>query len=76
MTYKGVELAMQRLDMVVDDALIVEVKSSELLHPAAKRQLVNYLKGTRLQLGLLLHLGPEPKVERAIWTRQKELRVQ
>ena len=66
--YKGEDLVQQRLDMVVDGRLVVEVKSSELLHPSAKRQLTNYLQGTRIQVGLLLHFGPEPKVHRAIFT--------
>jgi GxxExxY protein len=67
--YKGSELVQQRIDMLVDGALIVEAKSSELLHPAAKRQLTNYLKGTGIEVGLLLHFGPDPKVYRAIFTQ-------
>jgi hypothetical protein len=34
------------------------------LHPTDRRQLVNYLRATRLDLGLLLHYGPEPQVHR------------
>jgi GxxExxY protein len=67
-SYKGEALGQQRLDMIVDGFVIIEVKSTETLHPAAKRQLINYLKGTRLQVGLLLHFGPEPKVHRVIHT--------
>ena len=64
--YKGLELAQQRLDMLVDGKLIVEVKSTFLLHPAHQRQLRSYLQGTRLQVGLLLHFGPEPKFIRVV----------
>jgi GxxExxY protein len=38
--YKGEEIASQRLDMVVDDCLVVEIKSTMLLPPTAKRQLL------------------------------------
>lgn len=72
--YKGDDLAMQRLDMIVDDRLIVEAKSTEVLHPSAKRQLTNYLKGTGLELGLLLHFGPVPKVHRAVFTQRRRER--
>jgi len=67
--YKGDELVQQRLGMIVDGRLIVEAKSTELIHPSAKRQLTNYLKGTGIQVGLLLHFGPEPKAHRAIFTK-------
>jgi GxxExxY protein len=63
-TYKGELLVRQRLDMVVDELLVVEVKSTYELHRAATRQVFNYLRATKLDLGLLFHLGPEPKVYR------------
>jgi GxxExxY protein len=49
--YKGEELGRQRLDMIVDEKVIVEIKSTFHLHPAAERQLYNYLRATRLRLG-------------------------
>ena len=64
--YKGRRLGTQRLDMIVDDKVIIEVKSTFDLHPAAHRQLRSYLQGTRLQLGFLLHFGPEAKFYRII----------
>ena len=67
--YKGEELGMQRLDMIVDERLIVEVKSTEVLSPAARRQVISYLNATRLQVGLLLHFGPVPKFYRFVHTR-------
>lgn len=70
--YKGHDLCSQRLDMVVDGRLIVEVKSSELLPPLAFRQLNNYLKATRLEVGLLLHFGPEPKFYRRVVSLQTQ----
>ena len=64
--YKGQELAVQRLDMLLDTKLIVEVKSTFELHPAAARQVQNYLRATRLEVGLLLHFGPKAKFYRMI----------
>jgi len=64
--YKGEELAYQRLDMIVDDKLIIEIKSTYELHRGAKRQVFNYLRATNLEVGLLFHFGPEPKFYRSI----------
>ena len=62
--YKGVPLATQRLDMVVDGRVVVEVKSTPMLHATAARQLYNYLRATALDVGLILHFGPRPSVQR------------
>ena len=59
--YKGEVLTMLRIDAVVDGRLVVELKSTEVVHPGARRQLYNYLRCTRLEVGLLLHFGPNPR---------------
>ena len=64
--YKGAEIGIQRLDLVVDGKLIVETKATYELHKAAPRQLLNYLRATSLELGLLLHFGPEPRFYRVV----------
>jgi GxxExxY protein len=66
--YKGDEIGSQRLDMVVDNRVVVEIKSTSILQPAATRQVYNYLKGSKLQVGLVLHFGPEPRFYRVICT--------
>lgn len=64
--YKGDELGVQRLDLIVDDKLVVETKATYELHKSATRQLYNYLRATNLELGLLLHFGPRPAFHRVI----------
>lgn len=58
--YKGLELGIQRIDMIVDRKVLVEAKSTETLARTAGRQVFNYLRATKLEVGLLLHFGPEP----------------
>jgi GxxExxY protein len=53
--------------MIVDQKVIVETKSTELLHPDAHRQLFGYLCASTLEVGLLLHFGREPKFHRVIY---------
>ena len=54
-------MARYKLDFVVDDAVVVEVKSTKLLNPNDVRQFLNYLRATPFSVGLLLHFGPKAK---------------
>lgn len=64
--YKGEELTMLRIDAVVDQKLVVEAKSTDVLHPGTRRQLYSYLNCTPLEVGLVLHFGPEPRFYRIV----------
>ena len=64
--YKGQRLGTQRLDLLVDQTVVVETKANYELHKAAHRQLYNYLRATNLAVGLLFHFGPEPRFYRII----------
>ncbi len=64
--YEGHVLGIQRVDMIVDDKLIVETKSTQELSRGAARQVYSYLHASHLRVGLLLHFGPEPKFYRFI----------
>lgn len=65
----------QRIDMVVDDKLIVEIKSSERLPRTADRQLYNYLRCTDIEVGLILHFGLKANFYRQIVTNDKKQRL-
>lgn len=64
-SYKGHEIARHRLDMIIDNVLVVELKAGAELPPASLRQIVSYLRATNLQIGLLFHFGPKPAIKRA-----------
>jgi GxxExxY protein len=70
--YDGVPIGRQRLDMIVDDRVIVEIKSSERLHKDAGRQLYNYLRATSLEVGLLLHFGREANFYRLVFENARK----
>lgn len=48
-------------DMFVANAVIVELKAAESLNPAHEAQLINYLKATNAEVGLLLNFGKKPR---------------
>lgn len=64
--YKEIVVGLFRLDLLVENRIVVELKSTPLLSPADRRQLKNYLGVTGLEVGLLLHFGHEPRFERCI----------
>ena len=56
--YKGINLDCgYRLDVVVEDAIILELKSCEKIEPIHKAQLLTYLKLSGIKLGLLLNFN-------------------
>ena len=59
--YKGDALTRQRVDMIVDDVVVVEAKATFELHKAWTWLVYNYVRATKLAVGLLLHFGPEPR---------------
>lgn len=61
-SYKGREVGLYQIDLLVNDTIIVEVKSTEQILSIHKAQLINYLKATGLQVGLVINFG-NSKVE-------------
>ena len=68
--YKGYLVGLQRIDMLVDDKVLVETKSTFELPFTAQRQVLNYLQATSIEVGLLLHFGPEPRFYRFVSTNK------
>lgn len=64
--YKGRHIATHRIDMLVDDTVIVECKATGALPEYAERQLLSYLNATPVEVALLLHFGPEAKFRRYV----------
>jgi len=64
--FHGHQIGFHRLDRLVEGRVIVEIKATETLSKAAFQQLRCYVSASRLQLGILLHYGPEPIVYREL----------
>lgn len=54
-------------DIIVENKIIVEAKAVSMLEPIHEVQLVNYLKATGLQIGLLINFGQSVTVKRRIF---------
>jgi GxxExxY protein len=64
--FQGELIGVQRIDMLVDGRVLVEIKSTERLAEAGFRQVRSYLTGMQLDLGLLLHFGPSARFYRVL----------
>lgn len=68
--YDEFEIGEYFADLVVNDSVIVELKAAENLLPEHEAQLVNYLKATDIEVGMLLNFGKEPKFKRRVLTSE------
>ncbi|MDI6050428.1 GxxExxY protein [Flavobacterium sp. XS2P24] len=59
-------------DLLIDDSIILELKACECLKDEHKAQLLNYLKATEVEIGLLLNFGTTPEFKRSIYTNDRK----
>lgn len=59
-------------DLCVADKVIVELKAAETLRPEHEAQLLNYLRATEIEVGLLLNFGVKPEFRRKIFTNDRK----
>jgi GxxExxY protein len=57
-------------DLIVENKVIVELKAAESLCEEHEFQLINYLKATEIEVGLLLNFGKNPQFKRKIFTNK------
>lgn len=57
-----------RADIIVENKVIIEIKAVETLHEIHEVQLVNYLKATEIEVGLLINFGKKIQLKRKIFT--------
>ena len=61
-------------DLVVNDQIILELKAVENIAPEHEVQLVNYLKATGIEVGLLLNFGIKPQYKRKVFTKKYHIK--
>jgi len=71
-SYKGMSVGTGRMDLLVGDVLIIELKTVGNVLPIHQAQLLSYLKATSLKLGLLINFNVRvlrDGIKRVILTR-------
>ena len=69
--YEGHLVGQYFADIMVEENVIVELKAAENLCEEHEFQLINYLKATEIEIGLLLNFGKTPQFKRKIFTNIK-----
>ena len=59
-------------DLVVNDVVLVELKAADVSAPEHEAQLLNYLRATDIEVGLLLNFGDKPKVVRRAFDNHRK----
>jgi GxxExxY protein len=70
--YKGRQVGDYAADMVVDGLIILELKAHEYILQEHENQLINYLKATDKEVGLLLNFGPKPEFRRKVFDNARK----
>ncbi|MCB0798375.1 MAG: GxxExxY protein [Chitinophagales bacterium] len=65
--YDNKEVGTYLPDLIVEDQVILELKAAETLMEEHEYQLLNYLKATDLEVGLLLNFGKKAQIRRKIF---------
>ncbi len=62
-------------DLVVNETVIIELKSVEYLTEAHENQILHYLRSTEMELGLLFNFGSKPEFKRKIYDNHRKLNL-
>jgi GxxExxY protein len=71
--YDGLRVGQYFADLMVNESVILELKASEGIVEEHEAQLLNYLKATEIDVGLLLNFGPKPPVRRKIFESARRI---
>ncbi|HSA04398.1 MAG TPA: GxxExxY protein [Tenuifilaceae bacterium] len=66
--YDSVIVGEYYADLIVNNLIIIELKAAESICEEHEFQLINYLKATEIEVGLLLNFGKKPEIRRKIFS--------
>lgn len=70
--FRGALVGDFRADIVVERKLLLELKAARCIEPVFEAQLLNYLRATPLEIGLLLNFGPKPEFKRMVFDNDRK----
>ena len=70
--YKGENVGNYYTDIIVNNTIILELKAADYIVEEFENQLLNYLKGTDCEIGLLLNFGKKPEFKRKIYENNRK----
>lgn len=71
--FRGEQVGDFDADLLVDKTVILELKSCRSIVDAHLAQLLNYLKATEIEVGMLLNFGPRPEFKRVVFGNERKM---
>jgi len=70
--FRGGKIGDFRPDLIVGDLVVAELKAARALEPFQEAQLLNYLRASDIEVGLLLNFGPVAKLKRMVFANENK----
>ena len=70
--YKGKEVGEYYADLIINNLIILELKATEVIVKEFEWQLINYLRATDIEVGLLLNFGTKPEFRRKVFDNSRK----
>lgn len=70
--FRGTRVGRFEADILVEGCVLLELKAARMLDSSHRAQLLNYLRATELEVGLLLNFGEKPEFKRVIFDNLKK----
>ena len=72
--FRGTQVGHFEADVLVENCVLLELKAVHALDSSHQAQLLNYLKATDIEVGLLLNFGEKPEFKRVIFDNLRKIR--
>ena len=70
--FRGHQVGQFEGDLLVEQCVLLELKAARALGSAHQAQLLNYLRATEIEVGLLLNFGPKPEFKRVAYDNSRK----
>lgn len=70
--FRGKKVGQYFTDIVVENAVLLELKAARSLEPAHEAQLLHYLRATEIEVGLLMNFGLRPQFRRLLFDNERK----
>ena len=70
--FRGYQVGQFEADLLVENCVLLELKAARSLDSSHRAQLMNYLKATEIEVGLLLNFGERPEFKRVVFDNLKK----
>ena len=71
--FRGHEVGRFEGDMLIERCVLLELKAARTLHSSHQAQLLNYLRATEIEVGLLLNFGVRPEFKRLVYDNSRKV---